>query len=455
MRSSLHCLFLLLCFSSLAQFVEIKDLIEPPPDQFGNATFHIMAGFKMYDEQRGFVVSSRGNGSPSDPAIIYVFNTFDGWLTYDSTMVFGHIIRSGSVICTPSGHYFFSTKSTNSDSTTAYGHYTYHSSDFGATWSAGLIDSNVVTWQFRNLVFLNDSVGIYFTGIKVYRTLDYGANWEEAFLLNGNDSRTRGHNGTHFLFDYGPWYLAYNPFTGIVDTVPQQSCVCTGNQMEFYNNVLYKNYLAYDGQALGYNSGNYDGLVIDEMPLGNERIIHFPEIANSTDLAITDDSIFLLIGNSILASDLSGDTWSLMPDLALDPGGNWRLPVIHIEYINSQVAYAITRSFAGDFRLWKTTNGSGIGAPIVTHTFYAGMDENAKVSAFLLYPNPGQNILQLRFEQAGQRQIELLDLQGHVLLQENSIDYQVQLHTENLASGTYLMRVWESGVANSQIWVKE
>lgn len=455
MRSSLLCSFLLMCFGIQAQFVEIKDLIEPPPDQFGNQTYHKMAGFKMYDEHRGIIISERGFATASNPAKIFAFNTFDGWLTYDSILFLNHLISSGSIQVTSNGHYYFSSLNNTPNSPMENIHYSHHSSDFGVTWHSAVIDSNVATIMFRNLVFLNDSVGIYFTGIKVYRTLDYGTNWEEAFLLNGNDSRTRGHNGTHFLFDYGPWYLAYNPFTGIVDTVPQQSCVCTGNQMEFYNNVLYKNYLAYDGQALGYNSGNYDGLVIDEMPLGNERIIHFPEIANSTDLAITDDSIFLLIGNSILASDLSGDAWAFMPDLALDPGGNWRLPVIHIEYINSQVAYAITRSFAADFRLWKTTNGSGIGSPIVTHTFYAGINENAKGPAFLLYPNPGQNYLQLRFEQAGQRQIELLDLQGHVLLQENSIDNQAHLLTENLASGTYLLRVWESGVANSQIWVKE
>jgi len=65
-----------------------------------------------------------------------------------------------------------------------------------------------------------------------------------------------------------------------------------------------------------------------------------------------------------------------------------------------------------------------------------------------VYPNPAENTLTVEYQNIGETQIELLDLKGNVVFQTNTLESTLNINVSDLPSGSYILRVIQSGKAD-------
>ncbi len=81
-------------------------------------------------------------------------------------------------------------------------------------------------------------------------------------------------------------------------------------------------------------------------------------------------------------------------------------------------------------------------------------EEEVANNALLVYPNPGNDLLIVKGSQNEAFEVEVSNLQGQLLLRGNSLEGEASISTQDLPSGTYLVRIVQEGESYSHRWIK-
>lgn len=86
---------------------------------------------------------------------------------------------------------------------------------------------------------------------------------------------------------------------------------------------------------------------------------------------------------------------------------------------------------------------------------FTSVKETYKGPEFSLFPNPGDDLINLRFNESGNYQIQLLDVSGKLIYNQSLNGNRVQFDVSSVASGYYLIRVSsESGSSSKPVIVR-
>ncbi len=89
---------------------------------------------------------------------------------------------------------------------------------------------------------------------------------------------------------------------------------------------------------------------------------------------------------------------------------------------------------------------------IITGDLIIGMNEQAgKNNGFSIYPNPASGNCSLRFSTAGQKEIRLLSVVGHVVMETSTVHQQFSLNLNTLSKGVYFVEVSDSQSNDTQV----
>ncbi len=421
-----------------AQFQEILEI----PD---NYSAFLIKDLKFNESGKGFIIAHQSNnGTPIFGTMIY--NTVDSGQTWDSSYFSNKLVLNGHGAITENGNlYFVSLMNVFPTGQPSYQLKVFNRSfDDGQTWSNVVIDSSSgPSLSYDNaLHFLNDSTGVFYYSNGIFQTNNFGATWTKVFEYAPNDVLPMNNQFAYFAYD--TLYiddLTVDPFA-----VSQYRFYTQGRQdfSALKNNTVYRNMNNWEGQTMGPNYGqNYVSLQVDPLPFGNQKIIHFPQMGYSKDLAVPGNCVFMQGDGRIHRGCDQGDsfyTLNSFPSAPLSTG------VEFIEFINDTLGFAITYdAFNNDWKLWKTTNGGGPnGAPVLTNTFYAGTNELTKNVKAEVFPNPSDGNLTVSSE-IRIDQLELYSLDGRKCLEMKPEGKQVELNLSHLAKGTYLLQIKGEG----------
>ncbi len=78
---------------------------------------------------------------------------------------------------------------------------------------------------------------------------------------------------------------------------------------------------------------------------------------------------------------------------------------------------------------------------------------NESAAAYVVYPNPVTHMLNISFPNEDERQLELVDGSGKLLLSSISVGNKTQLNTKSLRSGIYWLRISENGELKATVKV--
>jgi hypothetical protein len=117
---------------------------------------------------------------------------------------------------------------------------------------------------------------------------------------------------------------------------------------------------------------------------------------------------------------------------AVSAGGNASGTGGSVSYSVGQVDYINSSGSNGN-------SNEGVQQP---YEFFqeVGLDEEIIISA--VYPNPTTDIIQIEFENAAQRKLELFDQNGKLVLHSTCSDSNTSLDLSALAKGSYMLSVY-------------
>ena len=107
----------------------------------------------------------------------------------------------------------------------------------------------------------------------------------------------------------------------------------------------------------------------------------------------------------------------------------------------------------GVWRHWYVDNGvlfETSGSSPDCGISLAEMDE----AAFQVYPNPGSDVLNLQFTHAEKRSIEIISMDGRVLITKRNVSSTAQLDTKKVVAGSYFVKVVSNGNTREIRWIK-
>ena len=82
------------------------------------------------------------------------------------------------------------------------------------------------------------------------------------------------------------------------------------------------------------------------------------------------------------------------------------------------------------------------------------IDKKAKTQSFVVYPNPTKDILNIQQEIGSKLQISIFDVTGKLLLTAHSSEKQIQINTNNLPNGLYVISIQSETGKSSQMFIK-
>lgn len=430
-----------ICVSSLSaqNWQQVHDIVEFPTPLYVRA-------FEFQSEDYGAVLSLFGgtNGPGSNGVKIEI--TKDAGLTWDST-IFNDVsyIPSNSLQIPSDSVIYFAF---NQNVITA-GQPTYvkrgvkRSFDQGVSWTTHWIDSLLVGQgqdPENNLVFLNDSMGVYIRNGYAFYTSDYGENWS---IIYSSTATNAGVTDNKFiLYNYGFLHV-YDPFSNFLTSMPY-SANCEGQVdfSDFKDQAAYRVLYAQDGTQQGYSANNYSVVIIDELPFGDQRVVHFPNTGYFTDLELSENGIFLPVGGWMYRSMDDGVSFQKMPLLNSITG------IRMLSMINDTAGYALCSSpgiaFDPNYTLWKTTNGGGLtGETVVINSFIGGvgLDESNNSKLLEVFPNPSNGVFQIESELLVKR-VELFSVEGKRCFYSEVDEFSFKMNPENIEIGVYFLKVY-------------
>ncbi len=425
-------LFCCVALSGYAQFTPVYT-INSNYSGFQVKSFQVNEGGNM------LLITRPYNGGPITDLQVYTSNNFGQM--FDSTFFPNRSMTSYNSFVTDGGLYYFSSI-VNVPSTTNPPGLQYkkvhRSLDFGASWQEAVVDSLNGSLIENALKFLNDSTGMFSYYNGQYVTTDYGQTWQKVY---GKNAEHMGLLDNRFVFYTFEDAFTYNPLTSELDSM-EYLPYCAGNVdvSAFHNGVSYRMMYAHDGQQQGYSTtpSNYAGFNIDALPLGDQKVIHFPQRAALIDIEVTDNCIHLVLDGRYARSCDSGNTFYDVDAF----NGNMNEEVLLLEFVNDTLGFLISRNLITNaYRLWKTTNGGGSnGAQILTNIFYANVEELEKEQQVLVYPNPNSGSFHIQAESIIQN-VTLFSADGRVCLEREVNSTELELNATHLAKGSYFVHI--------------
>ena len=406
--------------------------------------------FEMNESGQVLLVTNQYNGGQYPNSMIYYSSNYG--VSWDSTLMIDRSMMDDNAIVTNSGNMYFSSVQTifPVGSTPGYQRKVFHSSlDGGATWTEKTIDSLFGSNYSKSLTFINDSVGMFFYQSGKYLTMDYGATWQKIAPVGAEHL---GKLDDRFIFYWYQSAKTIDPYSGQIDSF-SYAPFCEGNvDLSLYKNgVSYRKMLASDGEEWGIQYfHNYAAFNIDELPLGDQRVIHFPQVASLRDFDVTESCIHLVLGGRYARSCDGGDTFHYVD--VFNTNGYFEEEVYHLEFLNDTVGYVITQNLTNwEWRLWKTTNGGGQNMEqVLTVHSEVGLNENNGIT-INIFPNPVTDLLTV---EAGAQinSVELFSVLGESLFIKPVNADDTQLDMSNLPSGNYILKlVTETGIQHKKI----
>jgi hypothetical protein len=424
-------IFLFYPLIASAQWSSVQTLNSPENYSF------VIKNLCVADENKVFVGGYKME-TWSSPLYGVVYFTLDGGNIWDS-LEFENRFIDAIVSSNPNNIYLVSTELIYPSPGNAYQKkYMHRSFDGGVNWDEILFDSTSNALITNTMNFFNDSVGILRYGFSNFQiTRNYGETWnsislpvhEFSVLLNSDTLLLNNQNiGSINLTTLDFMDNTYNIYG-----IGGLSAVST------YGDTIARYNLGQNGPDLGYPDNNYSIISLDEMPLGNHRVLHFPQVQGLIKVELTKNSIFLLSGVPIRSTD-SGYNFYLQESTEPDAAD---LAFIFLEFANDTIGYAISRNiFDKSFKIQKTTNSGGITSNYLAPPiqFTAGLNELSKKSVSI-YPNPTTQNLTIESTQLI-KEIEIIDLFGRSILILSDVNTaETNLDLSKFSNGNYIVKV--------------
>lgn len=73
---------------------------------------------------------------------------------------------------------------------------------------------------------------------------------------------------------------------------------------------------------------------------------------------------------------------------------------------------------------------------------------------FHIYPNPASDMINIRFEETSNKNIEIIDMQGRIMYSLNTHETQASLPVSHLPAQMYLIRIQDRGLIQTLRWLK-
>jgi hypothetical protein len=427
MRNTLIYSFLCLQLFANAQWSSTVTL-----NSFNNNGFSI-DHFCVANENSVFAGGKKQETSNSSVSGI-MYYTLDGGAVWDS-IEFANRFIDAIESPSPNVIYYVSTQLVYPTGGGPYAKkYLHRSMDSGQTWNESLIDSSSFGLMYNALSFFNDSTGILRLGTSNdFITRDYGQNWTPFDLPIYKFSTTLG--GDTLLMAAQNIYTVNLNTMDIVDSLYSANCTGSLQSSDKIGDTLIRAYVASN------DINNYTSLTIDEYPLGNQRILHFPQLSIIVSVRITLSSLYLLSGSIARSSD---GGYTFYEQYSIEPDADTSV-FMYFDFANENIGYAVTRSFADNtFKVQKTTNGGGITTNYIDPPiqFTAGINEPLK-NKVSIYPNPSSTTIQISASTTLD-EIYLFDLQGKLIMQVAPQQSKVTMDVSDISSGTYIVQAKNS-----------
>ena len=177
------------------------------------------------------------------------------------------------------------------------------------------------------------------------------------------------------------------------------------------------------------------------------NVTHLVSNTNGCDSAVTLDLTFKSVDDSVtvvdeftLQANASGATYQW-----IDCGNS--------DTIAGETDSVFTTQVSGDYAVVITQNGCTDTSDCFTISNTVGIQDIKKQYQVELYPNPALNEVTFTLKGIESVNIELIDIQGKLLLSQNEVFNQARINLPDLAPGTYFVRIL-SDFGNQQIKVR-
>lgn len=378
------------------------------------------------------------SSSISNAEMIYSFNGGESW---DSLIFYDRAFNTMKYL-SDDFIYFVTFQLVYLPSQSPYSRKFLHlSEDGGQTWVERLIDSTSNGMTSNALTFFNDSVAIIREKIgccitQSYVTRDQGINWHSFDLMNYNFS-------TLFVSDTvvmsGQGIATVDMFNNTYNS-QVFSGLGQGSIQSFdvSDTKLVRMIAGQDGPEQGYSHNNYLILTVDEFPLGNQKVLHYPSLDATPQICYNGSQLNFLYGHPMCSKD-DGDSffWQEVDD----PNSN-NLDFFFLDFADENVGYSLSRDVnTGVVYLFKTTNGGGVTenyapSPIVKLASIEQLEEDG----FSVYPNPTSDELTISSIE-NIIQISLFQLDGKLVESEIEVGLHFKMNLSNLKTGTYIIEL--------------
>jgi cyanophycinase-like exopeptidase len=107
----------------------------------------------------------------------------------------------------------------------------------------------------------------------------------------------------------------------------------------------------------------------------------------------------------------------------------------------------------GEWLYWSVDNGTFVETPGAAPNCLLSLNEQNSERT-RVFPNPGNSELKLKFTSNDKRKIQVLDINGRLLITESTTGYSCLISTESLDVGTYQVRIHHPKFVDTIEWIK-